>query len=174
MQNTWDQRQPFNSLSSPDRQTKRVNQVLKQYLHIFINYQQDDWANLLPLAEFMYNNTVHLATQVTPFFENKGIHSKLEVSLTSVALNNAYSQCADLQMLHQYLCNQIKYTIHSCNENMKSNNPLIFSLETRSSLIHVTFEQNAKKLDYQCLGPYSIIAKISSHTFQLGLPLYLL
>ena len=27
-------------------QTERVNQILEQYLHCTINYQQDDWANL--------------------------------------------------------------------------------------------------------------------------------
>ena len=55
-------------------QTERVNQILEQYLCIFVNYQQDDWEHLLPLAEFAYNNTQHLATSVTPFFANKGFH----------------------------------------------------------------------------------------------------
>ena len=29
---------------------------------------QDDWVDLLPFAEFCYNNTVHTATKQTPFF----------------------------------------------------------------------------------------------------------
>jgi len=37
-------------------QTERTNQTLKQYLRIYCNYQQLDWADLLPLAEFTYNN----------------------------------------------------------------------------------------------------------------------
>ena len=57
-----------------DGQTERVNQILEQYLHIFVNYQQDDWEHLLPLAEFAYNNTQHSATSVTLFFTNKGFH----------------------------------------------------------------------------------------------------
>ena len=32
-----------------DGQTEWVNQILEQYLQVFINYQQDDWKNLLPL-----------------------------------------------------------------------------------------------------------------------------
>src|SRR5882724_8038857 len=48
--------------SETNRQTKRVNQILEQYLRVYINYQQDDWVNLLPLAEFAYNNTLHSAT----------------------------------------------------------------------------------------------------------------
>src|SRR5882724_4363011 len=54
-----------------DGQTEWVNQILEQYLQVYINYQQDDWVNLLPLAEFTYNN-MHSATMVTPFFANKG------------------------------------------------------------------------------------------------------
>jgi transposase InsO family protein len=33
-----------------DGQTKRVNQVLEQYLRIFTSYNQDDWSTLLPQA----------------------------------------------------------------------------------------------------------------------------
>jgi hypothetical protein len=78
---------------------------------VYINYQQDNWVNLLPLAEFAYNNTAHLATQVTPFFANKGFNLKLEVSLTSVASEDAYRQSVDLKDLHQYLRDQIRKSI---------------------------------------------------------------
>ena len=60
-----------------DGQTERVNQILEQYLRVYINYQHDDWLNLLPFAEFAYNNTSHSVTMVTPFFANKGVHPKL-------------------------------------------------------------------------------------------------
>jgi Integrase zinc binding domain len=50
-----------------DRQTERVNQELKQYLRVFVNQQQADWFELLPLAEFQYNNHVHSSTQQPPF-----------------------------------------------------------------------------------------------------------
>ena len=39
-----------------DRQTKRSNQTLEQYLCIYCNYQQDNLSDLLPLVEFAYNN----------------------------------------------------------------------------------------------------------------------
>jgi hypothetical protein len=39
-----------------DGQTERVNQELKQFVHIFTSYKQDDWDKLLPAAEFAYNN----------------------------------------------------------------------------------------------------------------------
>ena len=35
--------------SKDDEQTKYMNQTLNQYLHIYCNYQQDNWSKLLPL-----------------------------------------------------------------------------------------------------------------------------
>jgi len=35
-----------------DKQMERVNQELDQYLRLFVNERQDDWYDLLPLAEF--------------------------------------------------------------------------------------------------------------------------
>jgi len=35
-----------------DGQTKRINQELNQFLRLFVNEQQDDWYDLLPIAEF--------------------------------------------------------------------------------------------------------------------------
>ena len=55
-----------------DGQTERTNQTLEQYLRLYCNYRQSNWAELLPLAEFSYNNSTHSATQVTPFFANYG------------------------------------------------------------------------------------------------------
>ena len=69
-----------------DGQTECVNQILKQYIHLYINYQQDNWVSHLPLAEFAYNNTtLHSATQVTPFFVNKGYHPRFKIRIDDVS-----------------------------------------------------------------------------------------
>jgi len=55
-----------------DRQTERVNQELDQYLQLFVNERQDDWYNLLPMAEFQHNNHIHSATQQPLFLLDTG------------------------------------------------------------------------------------------------------
>src|SRR5882724_9860811 len=50
-----------------DRQTEKKNETLEQYLRVYCNYQQDNWSELLPLAEFAYNNTPSATTGITPF-----------------------------------------------------------------------------------------------------------
>jgi len=58
--------------SQTDRQTERVNQELDQFLRLFVNERQDDWYDLLPIAEFQHNNHVHSAMQQPPFLLNMG------------------------------------------------------------------------------------------------------
>ena len=53
-----------------NRQTKRINQELEQYLKIFINHRQEQWPDQLGIAEFIYNNKIHLATKVLLFKAN--------------------------------------------------------------------------------------------------------
>jgi len=43
-------------------QTERVNQELKQYLQLYCNYRQNDWAEWLLIVEFSYNNWIHSST----------------------------------------------------------------------------------------------------------------
>ena len=58
--------------SQIDRQTERVNQELKQYLRMFIDYRQKQWSEWLGTAEFAYNNKVHSSTWTSPFKANYG------------------------------------------------------------------------------------------------------
>ena len=37
-------------------QTERQNSTIEAYLRVFVNWEQNDWAKLLPMAEFAYNN----------------------------------------------------------------------------------------------------------------------
>src|SRR5258705_5651911 len=87
-----------------DGQTERINQVLEQYLWAYMNYQQDNWAPLLPLAEFAYNNAASATTGVSPFFANKGYHLRLSTNLLAPSSSSeAQRYMADLDQLHSQL-----------------------------------------------------------------------
>lgn len=65
-----------------DGQTERINSILEQYLRCYINYQQSDWNNYLPIAQFAYNNSRHSSTDTSPFFAvYYGYHPRLSVTL---------------------------------------------------------------------------------------------
>ena len=62
-----------------DGQTERTNQTHEQYLQVYCNYQQRNWSDLLPIAEFAYNNAPNATTGLSPFYANKGYHPNLSI-----------------------------------------------------------------------------------------------
>ena len=55
-------------------QTKRQNSIMEAYLRAFVNWEQNNWARLLPIAEFAYNNAKNASTGHTLFKLNYGFH----------------------------------------------------------------------------------------------------
>jgi hypothetical protein len=74
-----------------DRQTERVNQTLEQYLRAFCNFEQDNWSEMLPMAEYAYNNSVTSATAMSPFYANYGYHPRTNWQ-TEAEARNGWSQ----------------------------------------------------------------------------------
>jgi len=83
-----------------NRQTECTNQMLKQYLCIYCNYQQDNWSKLLPLVEFAYNNALSTTTSVSPFFANKEYYPNITVHPKhNIASSRACNFTVDLNEL---------------------------------------------------------------------------
>jgi len=57
-------------------QTERLNQTIEAYLRAFVSHEQNDWVQLLPMAEFAYNNSVTMGHGITPFYTNYGFHPR--------------------------------------------------------------------------------------------------
>ncbi len=60
-----------------DGQTKRQNSMMEIYLQAFINSEQNNWARLLPMTEFPYNNAKNASIGHTPFELNCDFHSRV-------------------------------------------------------------------------------------------------
>jgi len=156
-------------------QTERSNQTLEQYLHVYCNYQQDNWADLLPLAEFTYNNAPSATTRVSPFFANKGYHPNISVyperDMTSAW---ARDYAVDLESLHQYLQEEIA-NAQLCYQgpaDAKRTPAPDFKVGEQVYVKAKYFwsTRPSKKLSEKNLGPYTIIAQVGSLSFRLRLP----
>ena len=85
-----------------DRQTERTNQVLEGYLQNFVNYNQNDWYQLLLLAAHVYNNSVTNAHKMTLFFANCSFHLQTEWMKEREAWNPGATMYAHwMQEIHQ-------------------------------------------------------------------------
>ena len=64
-----------------DRQTERTNQKLEQYLRMYINHRQNNWAKWLATAEFAFNNKVHTAIKMSLFQANYGREPRIDFDI---------------------------------------------------------------------------------------------
>ena len=60
-----------------DGQPEQQNNTIEAYLRVFVNYEQDNWARLLPMAEFAYNNAKYASTGYRTFELNCGYYLRV-------------------------------------------------------------------------------------------------
>jgi len=156
-------------------QAEQTNQTLEQYLHIYCNYQQDNWSKLLPLAEFAYNNAPSATTGVSPFFANKGYHLNLSVyPERDIVSSHAYDFVLNLDELQDMLKEEIAKAQrqYQPSADLHRRQPPDFqvgqSVFVRSQYFQMT--RPSKKLSEKYLRPYEIIAQPSPQSFTLCLP----
>ncbi len=94
-----------------DGQTKRQNSTMEAYLRAFVNFKQDDWARLLPMAEFAYNNAQNAITGHTPFELNCGYHP--QASYKEDVDSRSQSKSAD------ELATELRELMAVCRENLQ-------------------------------------------------------
>src|SRR6266404_585363 len=58
-------------------QVENNNKWIEMYLRMFCNHQQNNWSELLHLAEFAYNNHHHPSIGMSPFMANYGYNMTL-------------------------------------------------------------------------------------------------
>ena len=101
-----------------DGQTERINQEIEQYLRIYINHHQNDWAEWLPIAEFSYNNKVQSSTGQSPFLTLYGYHPNMGTNLRREARNESAQQFATRI---QELRKEAEASLKMASERMKLN-----------------------------------------------------
>jgi transposase InsO family protein len=145
-----------------DGQTERINQTLEQYLRQFCNYEQNDWCDMLPLAEYSYNNSVTTATQMSPFYANYGFHPRttwpVEVESKNPA-SKVYSHWVESvhELCRSYLENT-KERMGRYYDRSKKAAPLfepgdLVMLNGKN----IRTRRAAKKLDNKLFGPFKVV-----------------
>lgn len=159
-----------------DGQTERTNQTLEQYLRSFLNYQQNNWALLLPVAQFTYNTSTSASTHNTPYQANFGIIPTLRFEERSLQIysDTAQMEMANMKTLHEQLKLEITkaattQTYHankhrSCGPDLKEGDTVY--LKTKN----LKTTRPKHKLDHTKLGPFRILQKLGPVTFKLDLP----
>ena len=160
-----------------DGQTERVNQELEQYLRLFVNERQDNWVDLLPLAEFQYNNHVHSSTQHPPFlldagrlprmgFEPDRLASRLESvnEFTDRMASTLEEAKAALSKSKDDMARYYNQRREPAPEYKPGDRVYLDASDIRTT-------RPSKKLSHRQLGPFLIERKVGNSAYRLRLPL---
>jgi len=162
-----------------DGQTERMNQVLEHYLRVYCNYRQDDWTSKISLAEFVYNNSVHASTGMSPFRALYGFDPELryiEASDDQPQSNIAQNAKARVEAIDQERAvlksnlqkavaqQQKYYNRHHLDKTYKMGDLVMLSTSN--------LEQGrySKKLSDKFIGPCIVKKVVGSQAYQLELP----
>jgi hypothetical protein len=156
-----------------DGQTERLNQIVEQYLRLYVNFQQDDWVELLPTAQLAYNTTVTETTKVTPFFANYGYEADLRQG-PEVSVPRAAVKADKMSSLHAMLKEELEFVrtrMKKFYDRTRLEGP---RLEEGDKVYLISrnlrTKRPSRKLDFRKIGPFKIDKKISENNYALALP----
>jgi len=158
-----------------DGQTEQVNQEIKQYLRMFVSHRQNNWPEWIARAKFTYNNKIHMATHVSPFYANYGMNPRMEIELRRAGKSEPAKEFAEqMKTVHEEAQGALsrsrddmtRYADFHRGEapEYKIGNKVWLSTK------NLNVDRPSCKLTERQLGPYEIIKIISSNAVKLKLP----
>jgi hypothetical protein len=158
-----------------DGQTERTNQTLEQYLRCYVNYQQNNWVQLLPIAQFAFNNST-ASTGISPFYANYGLHPNIEKDARGVKpiAKQAQISVTNIQKLHLMLKEELvrlsKQTTKQANKKRSEGPDFQEGEKVYILRKNIKTQRPNDKLDHTKIGPYKIKKKLGPVTFEIELP----
>jgi transposase InsO family protein len=155
-------------------QVENNNKWMETYLRMFCSHQQDDWVDLLPTAEFAYNNHHHPSIDMTPFFANYGYHPTLMNIPSAAQLGEPDERIQwiyDMQTECKRAIEHSQDVSKQAYNKWKGMNPgfWVGSLVWLEA-INLSMDEPSPKLASKCHGPFKITEKLSDLMYRLSLP----
>ena len=164
-----------------DGQSERANQDVKQSLRVYCNYIQDDWAKWIPMAEFADNNNVAAATDMTPFYMNKGFHPRMSFSPDTTAYHSTrerllVTSAEDITARMEEILLYGRTKMQVAQDQMKAQadkhrTDVNFQVGQKVwvSSKDIKTTRPSRTLEDKLIGPYEILKKIGT-SYRLKLP----
>jgi hypothetical protein len=159
-----------------DGQTKLMNAGMEQYLLVFVNYQQDDCVQWLPLAEFAANNRISESTECTLFFAVQGTDPRMSFAGEPTQVRDQRRLEADqvqaaMQHVHEHLGGETRRS--QAVQEVGANRGRVPSpnIQVRSKVWldawNIRTTRPTRKLYWKHLGPCLMRRKVSPNTDEL-------
>ena len=168
--------------SETNDQTENVNADFKQYLRVYVNFNQDDWYDHLSIAKFESNSNKSASSELKSFLVIKDYISKSDLELsTSITdesvqrreMKNANKFIVKQKKLKEYLRNELKWSqikqkkyvnVHRTFASKFRMNDMIM-LNAR----YLKIMRLNKNLDYKNLESFKVVRMINNCAYELEL-----
>ena len=149
-----------------DGQSERMNQWVETYLRNFVNGQQNNWSNLLPMAEFAHNSWKHERSKYSPHELMTGSIPSAKITPLNDTVPTTQSRLIELAdaRSNAQISLQKRITCSRVSRTLELNQKVwLYGRNLRT-------KAPTKKLAPQRYGPFKVIQKISSVNYRLELP----
>jgi len=150
---------------------------MEQYLWSYVNYQQDDRCQWLPMAEFMGNNHTFETTGTSLFIANYGYDPRMDF-LDEQTLptddQEARSLVVTMTELHAHLRTEMGYAQERQQENADRRRLPAPSFQVGDKVWlkakNISTRRPSRKLYNKGHGQYEVKEKIGTHAYRRNLP----
>ena len=146
---------------------KRTNQELKQYLRKYANHQQNNWPELIPLAEYAYNTTKMQETDFTPYQVVYGKTPTIHVALGEPS--QAAIEKIRKVVYKNLLYSQVLLQEHR-NKRRKPATELRPGNKAYVQKCGARKDRPSASLDDKHWGPFPVKQKVGQSSYKLELP----
>jgi hypothetical protein len=158
-----------------DGQTEKVNQSIELYVRTFCNYEQDDWYDLLPLAEYAYNNSVTSGNGLSPFYANYGYHPRTNWPTEEVVRNPASEAYVHyVTNVHELCKNGLKKTQERMAKYYDQHHKEAPTYKIGDQVMlhgrNISTRRPSRKFDHKMHGPFKVVKLLSRSAVRLELP----
>ena len=158
-----------------DGQSERANRTLEQCLRMYVSPRQDDWDELLDVAEFAINDSNNPSTGYTPFYLMYGTNPCVAVDLACGVVVPAAQRLVDdmTDAMEHAKCKLAEAQAYQALHANKRRRDVVFhvgdlvKLSTANLKLPSTM---SKKLCARFLGPYKVVRVVNPVTYKLKLP----
>ena len=151
--------------------------MLKHYLRVYCCKQQDDWAELLLVAEFAYMQSQHKTLGYSPFYAMYGYNPTLELTTEDGAptkkVPGAKERVKKIHELHKSLAKGWQSLADSQAKTYnKIHQPQTFQERdlVMLSAKNLKMKKPNHKLSDKAIGPFRIRACIDKQAYCLAMP----
>jgi hypothetical protein len=157
-------------------QAERLNQTLEQYLRHYLNEKQDNWVELLPIAQYAYNSATSEPTGVTPFEALFGrtptiYHEPLPDEKPAANAQRWTQEAKDIQeqlgwdLKFQQIQMAKYYNKDRLSAPILRKGEKVFLLRR-----NIKTKRPSDKLDHLKIGPFKIGERLGNTHYRLELP----